>query len=96
MWKALRKAMKGEPGRPDKDCVDVGEWNFLIDSFEERVLFDSDYAMGAVADLPPEQSAAIDAAMGIGGPAYYGTLVREPSPEEVKKLTKRLRKLTIG
>jgi len=89
--KALLAAMEGEDELPPAKSKDIGEWEFVIDGFSDRVLWDSDYAMGdTFADLPPGQNDE----MGVGGKS--AAIVREPAAAELAGLSARLGRLVRG
>ena len=57
--RALLAALADDPPEemPAEDCTDEQEWEFMIECFEDRILWDHDFDMiDDVLDLPPEVS----------------------------------------
>ena len=50
---------------PTVDSDDTEEWDFLIQSLADRIIWDHDYQMTAIQDAAPEQSEYARTVMGI-------------------------------
>jgi hypothetical protein len=68
---------RGEP-LPDETATDAEQWGWLLEEFEGRIFWDSDFAMGdAFLDLPPDEARARLQLYRID-PGYYLAVPEEP------------------
>lgn len=58
---------------PMEDEDDVKEWQWVLDAYEDRFLWDADFENDHVADLPPEQAQDVRLMMGV--PQDYNTAI---------------------
>jgi len=63
---------------PDATAIDAEEWNWLLEEFEDRIFWDTDFAMGdAFLDLPPDEAREKLRFLRID-PEYYLAVPDEP------------------
>jgi hypothetical protein len=63
---------------PDETASNADEWDGLLQEFEDRIFWDTDFALGdGFLDLPPDEARAKLAFSGID-PDYYRTVPDEP------------------
>lgn len=63
---------------PDESATDAEEWEWLLEEFEGRILWDTDFAMGdEFLDLPPDEAREKLRRYGID-PNYYRVVPDEP------------------
>jgi hypothetical protein len=87
------EAGRGEP-LPAATCDDHKEWDLLIESLSDRILWDADYEMGGeLLDADPEEARARLKALRIDED-YYLALAPDPVGEELGRVRRTLRQLT--
>lgn len=100
-WRSMREMLLDlfppvEDMNDDPDCIDISEWDCLIDAFEDCVLHDSDYLDGHLyLDKAPEQAEVLRAIGGIER-KYYTTIPHDPQGNELEALIERFEKLVEG
>jgi hypothetical protein len=63
---------------PDETASDAEEWEWLVEEFEGRIFWDTDFAMGdEFLDLPPDEARKKLLLLGID-PDYYLAVPDEP------------------
>lgn len=62
-----------ELDEPLDDPDDMEEWQWVLDAYEDRFLWDADFEDDDVTDLPPEQAQGVRLMMGI--PQEYNTAI---------------------
>jgi hypothetical protein len=63
---------------PDETATDAEEWEWLLEEFEERIFWDTDFAMGdEFLDSPPDEARENLRRLGID-PDYYLAMPDEP------------------
>lgn len=77
---------------PKAKCTDESEWELMVECFADRVLWDRDFNLDQVADLPPEAAAKADESFGFGE-GYFSAVAAEPNADALAKARKKLRKL---
>jgi hypothetical protein len=71
-------AEEREEPLPDETATDAEEWDWLLEEFEDRIFWDSDFAMGdEFLDLPPDEAREKLQRYGID-PDYYLAEPDEP------------------
>jgi hypothetical protein len=74
-------------GTPPSDCTDEAEWDALVESLSERVLWDRDFECGDVFLDSPREVAPPD---GVGeveaSVPYYGAIPQDPSDDQVNRV----------
>jgi hypothetical protein len=87
-----------EDGKPvaktlSKKCTDIEEWQDLIDSISEAILWDRDYDEAeSFLDDEPELRDLKYAAMGIRAD-YFTAVAPNPTDKEMKSVRRQLRQL---
>lgn len=77
---------------PAAQSYDPEEWDYVVETLSDRVLWDSDYDDEVIEDASPDVAGAIKASLGILDD-YYTAVVREPREDEVDGLFERLKAL---
>ena len=79
--------------RLDETCRDVGDWQDLVQLLSERILWDSDYNMGAeFLDNPPVHTALMKQMMTIDDD-YFTAIPPDPSPTDLDRIREELRQV---
>jgi len=79
---------------PEVECEDTNEWEVLIDSLAEGVLWDEDWKDSeSLLDIDPRESRAGKALMRIDTD-YYTAIPPDPTEEEIEAVWTALRALT--
>jgi hypothetical protein len=93
--RALLAALADDPPEemPAADCDDGDEWDLMVEFFTDRVLWDRDFEIEEVADLPPEAAAELHEMMRFGGREYFSTAADEPAAGVLENARLKLRKL---
>jgi hypothetical protein len=98
-WREMVLAACWEQGieeLPDADCEDIGEWEVLVDSLADAVLWDEDWKDNeALLDVDPKASRAVKNLLGIDDD-YYVAVAPDPTDEEINGICVTLRGLTRG
>jgi hypothetical protein len=75
---------------PGADCLDVGEWDLLLECLGERIFWDADYEMGdAFLDADPREARAKQEEMGIPE-HYYLAEAPDPADDELPGVRREL------
>lgn len=74
-------------------CDDLEEWRYVIESLIDQVLWDRDYEIVSLMDLPPAIAASVKSEMGVDGD-YFVAIVEDPHEHELDGLVQRVRELT--
>lgn len=70
------------------------DWESLINSAADRVLWDRDWAMEAIfVDRCPDRTDTLKCKMGIADD-YFTSIAPDPTPQELSQIRERLNKLT--
>lgn len=83
-----------DPGElPDYDSYEPEDWNRVVESRSDRILWDADYDDDDLyTDKPPELSEFLKRTGDIPD-GYFSTVVREPAESEMEAVWKRLKAL---
>jgi hypothetical protein len=77
---------------PDARCADPSQWEWLIDSLADRVLWDEDYALTATLDAPPGKRDETYDTLGIAED-YYTEIAPDPPADQINLYIDALRGL---
>ncbi len=98
-WRTLVLAASHEMGDtselelPTSDCRAVDEWSLSVESLADRILWDRDFEIvDDIADLPPEQSAAVRSSARIGG-EYAAALPPSPRDDDLPRIRAVIKEL---
>jgi hypothetical protein len=76
---------------PEETCTEIHEWETLIDSLSDAVLWDRDFEMAeGFLDIDPGVSAERRRLLGIDED-YFTTVAPDPRPQEVLRLASKTR-----
>lgn len=79
---------------PDVSCTDMAEWELLIDSLADRILWDRDYELaGTFVDLEPRRAESLRRSIGIDDD-YFAIIAPDARDDQVPALLDAIRKLT--
>jgi hypothetical protein len=98
-WRTLVRRACLETDVADSDVPppaseDIGQWDLLIDSLGDGLLWDRDWEMEAdFVDRHPDQIAAIKSLMRISD-EYFTDIAPDPTRQELANIRKRLNELT--
>lgn len=93
LLKAIGHSEDLEEPLPSEHCLDVREWQFLMELLEGRVFWDDDYRMiEEYLDLPPHQASAQLETCGIH-PEYFCAVPSDPTKDQLSNVRKRLAKV---
>jgi hypothetical protein len=92
--RALLVALADDPPEeiPDETCEDEFEWELTAECLETRILWDRDFEMDEVADMPPDVAAAVDASLQFGD-GYFSAVAAEPDKTMLEAARTKLRAL---
>jgi hypothetical protein len=97
-WRELVLAACRERGIQellDPQSSDVDEWEVLVSSLADGVLWDEDWRDATHLDADPKASRAVKKLLGINED-YYVAVPPDPTDEELQGVRKTLRQLTSG
>ncbi|MGE3317196.1 MAG: hypothetical protein AB7O26_18925 [Planctomycetaceae bacterium] len=78
---------------PTSNCVDVTEWDLLLEILSQRVLWDGDFNDADLyVDLPPEHAKIVMSHMTIDE-SYYTAVAPDPRDSDMPKVRSRLKEL---
>lgn len=79
---------------PAADATDISEWDILIESLADRILWDRDYEMGALLlDAEPAKAAMMKTHLGIEDD-YYTELSPDVRDNNIQPLLDQVRAIT--
>ncbi len=79
---------------PPVDCPEINEWNDLVESLADQILWDRDFEMEAVlVDQAPEKAELMKSHLGITSD-YFSLIAPDPGLEELDRIQHELRALT--
>lgn len=74
-------------------CRAVDEWSISVETLADRILWDRDFEIvDDIADLPPEQSAAVWSSARIGG-EYAAALPPSPRDDDLPQIRAVIKEL---
>jgi hypothetical protein len=78
---------------PEVQCDDPDEWEWVIESLADRVLWDQDYALTAALDATPEKRRQLQEALGVAAD-YFTDVPPDPPEAQINLYIDALRGLT--
>lgn len=79
---------------PTATCKDMSQWDFLVDSLADRILFDRDFELaGTFLDAEPAKAAALKQILGIKDD-YYTDVSGDANPDQIEKMICSIRALS--
>lgn len=78
---------------PDAESYDPEDWDHVVETLSDRVLWDNDYDDDVIEDASPDVADEIKESLGIED-GYFTAVVREPRDDEHEELFERLRSLS--
>ena len=86
-------SLESDEEMPDPSCPDIQQWEMLIDTCMDRILWDRDFERGdEYLDASPEEAEMRKELLDIDAD-YYVAVPPDPSPREIEEHRRRLKKL---